>query len=133
MKNQNKSKLFLWLGILIGATTTILLILYKLTNNNNKSISTIINKYIKIPCDEQLSEQAGVEKELVKPKPLKDNLKAIKGIGPAIETLLNNNMIFTFSELSATSVTDLQKMLEVENLRLANPETWPAQAKQFAK
>lgn len=130
MENQNKSKFFLWLGILIGAATTIFLILYKLSNNN-KSISTIINKYIKIPCDGKQSEQVGFETEIVKPKPVKNNLKAIKGIGPAIETLLNENMIFSFSELSTTSVADLQRMLEGKNLRLANPETWPDQAKQL--
>jgi len=133
MKNQNKSKLFLWLGIFVGVTSTLIVILYQLTNKNKTSVSTIINKYIKIPCEEKQSEAEAVGEKLLKPKSKKDNLKTIKGIGPAIETLLNENMIFTYSGLSSTSVADLQKMLEDKNLRLANPETWPSQAQEFLK
>ena len=130
--DNKKSRLFLCLGMLVGVTSTIFFILYKLSNKNPNSFSTILLRYIKIPENEKQPEleESGKEVTLeVSP----DDLKVIKGIGPVIETLLNKNNIFSFSELSATSVNDLQKMLENKNLRLANPETWPAQAKQFLK
>ena len=131
MNNQKKSKLFLWLGILIGVSSTLFLILYQLANKNKKSISTIVDRYIKISSD-------GMSPELVKVETnqseiVKDNLKEIKGIGPAIETLLNKNNIYTFSDLGSTSVEDLEVILKKKNLRLADPQTWPIQAQQAAK
>lgn len=134
MNNQKKSKLFLWLGILIGVSSTLFLILYQLANKNKKSISTIVDKYIKISSDEKLTELVKVEKEEeIQSEIIKDNLKEIKGIGPAIETLLNKNNIYTFSDLGSTSVEDLEVILKKKNLRLADPQTWPIQAQQAAK
>lgn len=130
MKNQNKTRLFLWLGILVGVTSTLIVILYQLTKKNNAGVSTIINKYIKIPGEEKKPEEKPIGKP-VKPKGNKDDLKIIKGIGPAIETLLNKNGILTYSDLSSTSVSDLKKILEEKNLRLSNPENWPSQAKEL--
>lgn len=131
MDNQKNSKLFLWLGILIGVSSTLFLILYQLANKNKKSISTIVDRYIKISSD-------GMSPELVKVETnqseiVKDNLKEIKGIGPAIETLLNKNNIYTFSDLGSTSIEKLEEILETNNLRLADPKTWPFQAQQAAK
>jgi predicted flap endonuclease-1-like 5' DNA nuclease len=130
--NNQKSRLFLWLGIFVGVSSAIFFILNNLSNKNTKNFSAILLKNTKIPSDEKQPEFEKGEKEHVL-EVHHDNLKVIKGIGPAFEALLNKNNIFTFSELSATSVADLQKMLEKKNLRLANPETWPLQAKQFEK
>jgi len=131
MKNQ-KSRIFLWIGIIVGVTSTLFFFHYKISNKNTKNFSTILSKYIKIPSVERNSELKDSEEELAL-EVSQDDLKLIKGIGLAIEALLNKNNIFTFSELSGTSVADLQKMLEEKNLRLANPDTWPSQAKQFIK
>ena len=128
--DNKKSRLFLCLGMLVGVTSTIFFILYKLSNKNMKSFSTILYKYIKIPDDEKKSELVEDGEELTL-EVSQDDLKVINGIGPVIEALLNENNIFTFLELSTAGVNDLRKMLEKKNLRLANPETWPAQAKQF--
>lgn len=134
MNNQKNSKLFLWLGILIGVSSTLFLILYQLANKNKKSISTIVDNYIKISADEKSTELVKVEKEEeIQSEIVKDNLKVIKGIGPAIETLLYNNNIFTFSDLGSKSVEDLEIILNKKNLRLADPKTWPIQAQQAAK
>lgn len=134
MNYQKNTKLFLWLGILIGVSSTLFLILYQLANKNKKSISTIVDRYIKISTDEKSNELVKVEKEEeIQSENVKDNLKEIKGIGPAIETLLNKNNIYTFSDLGSTSVEDLEVILNKKNLRLADPQTWPIQAQQAAK
>ena len=133
MNNQNNSKIFLWLGILIGVSSTIFLILYQLTNKNKNSFSTIVDRYIKISSDDKSPELVEVKNMQTKSEIVKDNLKEIKGIGPAIETLLNENNIYTFSDLGLISVEDLKIILDKKNLRLADPETWPTQAKLAAK
>lgn len=133
MNNQKNSKLFLWLGILIGVSSSIYLILYQLSKSNKNKVPSIIDKYIKISLDEKPAEQKEVEKEQINLDFTNDNLKEIKGIGPAIESLLNENNIYTFSDLGSTSVEDLKNILEKKNLRLADPETWPAQARKAAK
>lgn len=133
MNNQKNSKLFLWLGILIGVSSAMFLILYQLSNKNKKSISTFVDRYIKISSGDKSTELVKVENEQIQSEIVKDNLKEIKGIGPAIETLLNNHNIFTFSDLGSTSVEDLEVILDKKNLRLADPQTWPVQAQQAAK
>jgi len=133
MNNQNNSKIFLWLGILIGVSSTIFLILYQLTNKNKNSFSTIVDRYIKISSDDKSPELVEVKKMQTKSEIVKDNLKEIKGIGPAIETLLNENNVYTFSDLGLISVEDLKIILDKKNLRLADPETWPTQAQLAAK
>jgi len=64
----------------------------------------------------------------------KDDLKKIEGIGPKIEGLCNNNGIYTFEELANTSVSALKHVLKEggNRYRLANPGTWPMQARLAA-
>jgi predicted flap endonuclease-1-like 5' DNA nuclease len=133
MNNQKNSKFFLWFGILIGVSSTIFLFLYQLAKKNKNSFSNIVDRYINISSDDKSTELVTVENEETKSEIVKDNLKVIKGIGPAIETLLNNNNIFTFSDLGSKSVEDLENILNKKNLRLADPQTWPVQAQQAAK
>jgi predicted flap endonuclease-1-like 5' DNA nuclease len=62
-----------------------------------------------------------------------DNLKQVNGIGPKIESLLNENGITTFAQLAETEVSRLQALLvEAGWARLANPTTWPEQARGLA-
>lgn len=133
MNNQKKSNLFLWLGIVIGVSSTIFLILYQLTNKNKNKVTTIIDKYIKISPDEKSTELVEGENKQIQSVIVKDNLKEIKGIGPAIESILNENNIYTFSDLGSTSIEDLKIILDKKKLRLADPDTWPAQAQLAAR
>jgi predicted flap endonuclease-1-like 5' DNA nuclease len=76
------------------------------------------------PAQEQAPAEA--------PKP--DNLTRVEGIGPAIQRLLRENDIVTFSQLAETPVKRLSQILEEANLRqLADPETWPEQARLAAE
>jgi predicted flap endonuclease-1-like 5' DNA nuclease len=62
----------------------------------------------------------------------KDDLKAIRGIGPAIEKKLNNAGILTFTALSRLSVTELETILGNAR-RLAQEGDLISQAKKLAK
>ena len=64
--------------------------------------------------------------------PSPDNLTRIEGIGPKISGLLQAAGITTFAHLAATEVSQLQQLLQQAGLRLANPSTWPEQAKLAA-
>ena len=63
-----------------------------------------------------------------------EDLKIVEGIGPKIEQLLKNAGIHTWAELSQTSITKIQKILDDagDRYRLADPGTWPRQAELAA-
>lgn len=63
---------------------------------------------------------------------LPDNLELIEGIGPKISALLKSAGITTFKQLAATEVSRLQKILDDADLRIADPATWPEQARLAA-
>ena len=62
----------------------------------------------------------------------KDNLKVIKGIGPALEKKLNEAGIFTFEALAGLSVKELERILGNAR-RLAQEGDLIAQAKRLAR
>jgi len=57
-----------------------------------------------------------------------DDLTLIEGIGPKISGVLNSAGITTFNQLAATDTARLQEILDQNELRLADPQTWPEQA-----
>ncbi len=61
-----------------------------------------------------------------------DDLKIIEGIGPKIEKMLNVAGISTFAALASTEVSRLAAILSAANLRIADPTTWPEQARLAA-
>lgn len=62
-----------------------------------------------------------------------DDLKLVEGIGPKIERILHQAGITTFAQLAETEVSRLDQLLVEANLRrLADPGTWPEQAKLLA-
>lgn len=60
----------------------------------------------------------------------RDDLKIVEGIGPKIEELLFKADITTYGQLAATSVQQLQHILDAAGSRFAmhDPGTWSAQA-----
>jgi len=65
-----------------------------------------------------------------------DDLKRIEGIGPKISSVLQAAGIATFAQLANTDVDRLGQILADSDpnlLRLANPATWPEQAKLAAE
>jgi predicted flap endonuclease-1-like 5' DNA nuclease len=61
-----------------------------------------------------------------------DDLARIEGIGPKISQLLRQAGIRTFAQLASSGVDRLQQILDQAELRLADPGTWPEQAKLAA-
>jgi len=62
---------------------------------------------------------------------VKDDLTKVEGIGPVIQELLNKDGIWSFKQLSFTSVTKLHKILDDAgpSFTVHNPRTWSAQAR----
>ena len=82
-------------------------------------------------------ESKSVTRTASQPEPVqtaseKDNLKVIKGIGPAIEKKLNNAGIYTFEALARLSVEELESILGNAR-RLAQEDNLIAQAKELAQ
>ena len=63
----------------------------------------------------------------------KDDLKIIKGIGPAIERKLNSAGIHTFAALSQLRAADLENILGSQVKRLQDENDLLKQAKRLAK
>jgi large subunit ribosomal protein L21 len=63
----------------------------------------------------------------------KDDLKRIKGIGPAIEKKLNNAGIHTYAALAALNRGDLERILGNQIKRLQDEKELIAQAKRLAR
>lgn len=82
---------------------------------------------------ESKAEKVFIKKGIIKAFKLND-LKAIEGIGPKIESLLNAAGINTWKALSDTSTDKLRSILEAAGARykLADPSTWPKQAEYAA-
>jgi len=62
----------------------------------------------------------------------KDDLAIIEGIGPKIAEVLKKNGIATFEQLAEAKVSTLDKILKDNGLNLAQPDTWPQQARLAA-
>ena len=82
------------------------------------------------------NKEAPPEKEAKAPAPAKpDDLKRIEGIGPVISGVLQKAGIKTFAQLADTKAEGIKEILEKADpklLRLADPTTWPKQARLAA-
>jgi predicted flap endonuclease-1-like 5' DNA nuclease len=61
-----------------------------------------------------------------------DDLEIIEGIGPAIARLLKGKGIPTFKALAAADPAHLRAILDEARLRIADPTSWPDQARLAA-
>ena len=66
------------------------------------------------------------EKEIAPTSP--DILKKLEGIGPKVESLLNEAGISTYAELAEANVDNLRKMLAEAKLQMMDPSSWAEQA-----
>ena len=80
------------------------------------------------------AEPATLAVEEAPPPPLEpDDLRRIEGIGPKIAGLLQAAGIATFAQLAQIDVGRLQEILTEAGIsRIADPSTWPEQAKLAA-
>jgi predicted flap endonuclease-1-like 5' DNA nuclease len=66
------------------------------------------------------------------PPPIPDDLAAIEGIGPKINSILQAAGITTFSQLANTDPGQLRQLLEEADLPMIDPDSWPEQARLAA-
>lgn len=131
MKKNKKANIFLWLGIVFGILGTFIYVLSRSKSRIEQLNDRNTNKYVKIIDGTDEHPMPEVKMTIENKEIIKGDLKVIKGIGPAIERLLNENNILTFEDLRNSSVDDLRTFLARKNLRLVDPQTWPSQADQF--
>ncbi len=62
-----------------------------------------------------------------------DVLKKLEGIGPKVESVLNDAGISTFAQLAKADVENLREILVAAKLQMMDPSSWAEQAKLAAK
>ena len=77
--------------------------------------------------EEETDEIAG-EEIAASPPSEPDDLRRIEGIGPKVQSVLNNAGISTFADLAATDTENLQAILDAAEYQYMNPASWPNQA-----
>lgn len=75
-------------------------------------------------------EEAVVEPEPASTEP--DDLRKLEGIGPKVQSVLNEAGIATFAQLADAAVDKLQEVLDAAGYQYMNPGSWPEQAKLAA-
>jgi predicted flap endonuclease-1-like 5' DNA nuclease len=121
-------------------------------NDNGEKVTSEMNGYPVVNCIVRVPSIAETEKPKIKKtaqnvpgtkpkapkaKPVikKDDLTRIEGIGKKIEALLYKNNIYSFKQLSKTTITNLKAILESGGSKFSmhNPGTWPKQGKLAAE
>ncbi len=97
------------------------------------------------PADDSLSEvpletatsEVAQRTMLSEPEPApparKEDLQVIEGIGPKIAGVLQAAGIGSFKQLAQCKAEQLEQVLKDAGVRLANPATWPEQARLAAR
>jgi predicted flap endonuclease-1-like 5' DNA nuclease len=153
LNQRRKNKMARWiLGLLVGlvfAFASVLLLVWVLwllwKHRDQQAEAPVIEIEAKAPPLAAEPPAAEAEVEKVRPAllveaeepapPAPDDLKRIEGIGPKISSVLQAAGIMTFAQLAATEASRLEQILEEADprlLRLADPTTWPEQARQAA-
>lgn len=78
-------------------------------------------------------DRINLERSRVISTNIKDDLTKVEGIGPKIQTLLETVGINTYGDLAQADVEKLRKIMETNNLRIADPTTWPKQGQLLAE
>ena len=131
-----------WLGVKVGVVTALIL-LWWWDNKNKKKLQMAVddessgeNQSIPLP-EETAPPVVAEEEELigstseVPPEP--DDLMKIEGIGPKINTTLQEAGIRTFAQLAGSEPATLKQILVDAGIRIGYPDTWPEQASLAAK
>ncbi|MDX1413482.1 MAG: helix-hairpin-helix domain-containing protein [Candidatus Promineifilaceae bacterium] len=66
-------------------------------------------------------------------RPVRDDLKAINGIGPAYEQRLNHAGILTYADLSQCSAEQLREIVGLQTWHSADPQAWINESQSLLK
>ena len=80
-------------------------------------------------------EKVAVKKAAPKKVAVKNDLKVIKGVGPKMEALLNENGITSYEDLDKITLMNLEETLTKAgmNTKMYNSAEWKVQAKELVK
>lgn len=94
--------------------------------SSTKDLSTVIEK-------SQSDHAAPVEVEIQKKAKPKNDLRKIEGIGPKIASVLAVAGIESFEKLAWMKPEEIKAILDEAKIPLAQPDTWPEQARLAAE
>lgn len=87
-----------------------------------------------MPANRQPEKSTLVEDQPTSQKPKShDDLRRIEGIGPKIASILAEAGIVSFENLSKVRPDEIKVILTKANISLAQPDTWPEQARLAAE
>lgn len=132
--NQPRGNISGWVWLLI-ILFIIFIVAWALISNRKREEFPLSEHAEEAHPTEMEATRAEAEVPAVPPAPpplMPDDLVIIEGIGPKISSVLQANGIATFSRLASAQTSDLQQILLKEGLRLADPTTWPEQARLAA-
>lgn len=112
-----------WFALILMVVVTAVLVLALL--NNARMYEPPALEHAHADDHEPATRQAPVEAG--------DNLEIIEGIGPKIATVLQEAGIRTYAQLAASDPEQIEAILRQSGLRLADPTTWPEQARLAAE
>ncbi|MEA2009022.1 MAG: hypothetical protein U9O54_07860 [Chloroflexota bacterium] len=119
MTNSNKTSQRTWLYVILISVVSLLAYLYWwLTQPTEKRLSSL---------EMETPSPTGSP-----PPTTPDDLTKIKGIGPKISEAFHSQGIRLYSQIALMSEADLREFLSEAGMRLANPVTWPEQARLAA-
>lgn len=112
----------LWILVII---LVVILVLWWALRRNVKATEETAHKSAEVlPVAEEVE---------IKATHVADDLTMIEGIGPKIAAVLKEAGINTFAQLAREDTDHLKSILEGANLRLADPTSWPEQARLAAQ
>jgi len=86
----------------------------------------------KVTPKKVVAKKATPKKVVIKKSTVKNDLKAIKGVGPKMETILNKAGITSYEQIAKISLKGLNQVLTdagIVNLKMYNTSDWKTQAK----
>lgn len=106
-----------------------------LSEESTPNLSTNISSSSNLNKSKKKSNKQSIEQDNLANKETPDDLKKLKGIEPKIETLLNDNGIYSFKQLYKHDRNSLKSMLKKagSNYQEYEPKTWPHQAGMAAR
>ncbi|MBN1221543.1 MAG: DUF4332 domain-containing protein [Anaerolineae bacterium] len=122
----------LWVFLLVALLVIIVGVIWFLYEERQKAQKQ--SSADRVAAVSKTVESPQIQQPAAIPAPVEpDDLTVIEGIGPKISGLLQAAGVTTLAQLAETDVAQIRQILEDAGLiRLADPTTWPEQAKLAA-
>jgi large subunit ribosomal protein L17 len=138
-ESNSGSSWFTWLLVIIIVVLVLFILWRLLASSRRKTAAPPQTTRSAPPVVQSTPPVAQSAPPAVQPAPVPvvpaapDDLTVIEGIGPKISSLLQAAGITKFSQLAATEVSQVQKILRDAGLPFTDPTTWANQARLAAE